>query len=117
MSLPALANLPPWSSRYGYKVRPSVVRTANRGGATTQRKRSHRKIMIGDVELRLKGAELPYFEWFVRGICNNGQSKFYGQYVDGDGVKTGIIRIVGGKYSVSTDLVKHTVKCQIEIFR
>lgn len=117
MSLPTMQYLPAWTNAYSYSVEPATVRTQVAGCAKSQRQRSHRRVVIADVNLRLLGAQLPYFEWFVRGICNDGAGKFNGQYIDGGGLQNVVMRIVGGKYDVATNLRVHTVSCQIEIFR
>lgn len=109
------SSMPPWLMDYSFSVNPSVERSEER--PSVQRRSSHRSIVVADVKRMLQGAELPYFEYFVREICNEGTSKFTDVYADGNGLVTGTIRIVGGRYNVSTDTRKHVVTCQIEIFR
>jgi hypothetical protein len=113
--MPTLNYLPPWSIDYAFEVVPDVIR----GGMAypSQRAGSNKRIVMADVTRRLVGAELPYFEWFIREICSEGSLAFTDYYADGDGVASGTIRIVDGAYSVSTNLRRHIVQCRIEIFR
>ena len=109
------ASMPPWLMEYAYSVNPSVERSGLLPSA--QRKTSHRSIIVADVSRMLQGAQLPYFEYFVREVCNEGSDKFTDVYADSSGIVTGTIRIIGGRYNVTTDTRKHLVTCQIEIFR
>lgn len=113
--MPTLNYLPPWQMDYSYEVVPDVLRGSR--GAPSQRAVSNRRIVIADVSRRLLGSELPYFEWFIREICKEGTLAFTDYYADGNDLTTGLIRIVDGAYSVSTNLRRHIVQCQIEIFR
>ena len=117
MTLPVLTNLPAWTVSYRYAVNPSQSRTSNSVGAKIQAKRSNRKSTIASVTRSLRGAELSYFEWFVRSICNDGASKFTDSYQDQNGLSSGLVRIVDGSYSVETDTRNHTISCELEIFR
>lgn len=108
--------LPPWTVSYKYGVEPSQERAKARG-FKTQTRRSHRQIMTATATRRLVLSELPYFEWFIRGLCNNGQAKFIDSYADYNGLQAGVIRIVEGSYKVDTDLREHIVTCEIEVFR
>lgn len=115
--MPTLEHLPPWTVSYDYNVSPAVVRMQGTDGRRANRKVSHRRTVIANATRQLKWAELPYFEWFIRGICNEGANKFTDVYADHNGLQTGTIRLLDGAYSVSTDLRRHTVTCQLEIFR
>ena len=112
-----LLYLPAWSVGYSYGVDPSQTRTRVSQGFKRQAKDSHRHMVIADVTRKLQLSELPYFEWFVRGLANSGADKFTDSFIDHDGLQTGLIRIVNGEYSVNTDTRSHLVSCQIEIFR
>lgn len=114
--MPTMQYLPPWTVNYKYSVDPSQIRTGQRG-FKSQSKLSHRNIFRATVSRRLLLSQLPYFEWFVRGLCNNGESKFTDSYADQGGLQTAEMRIVDGKYSVKTDTRTHIVTCEIEVFR
>lgn len=116
MTIPALLYLPPWSVNYSYDILPGVTRTVT-SGKTRQRKNSHRRTVIASVTRRLRKSELPYFEAFIRSVCSDGQSKFTDSFADHNGTQQGTVRIVGGEYSVTTDLNDHLVSCELEIFR
>lgn len=109
------ASMPAWSVDYSYGFNPAVVRTE--AGISSQRRVSHRSSVVASATRRLLGAELPYFEYFIREICEDGRLKFTDKYADYNGLQTGTIRILNGAYSVSTDTRTHIVTCQIEIFR
>lgn len=114
--MPTLEHLPPWTVEYSYEVDPSVLRTPELGGYRRQSKVTNRRVVMATAQRILKGAELPYFEWFVIGVCNSGASKFEDAYADHNGLQVGTVRIVGGSYEVSTDKREHTVTCELEIF-
>lgn len=115
--MPSLLYLPPWDVAYDYSTTPAVERTPDLGGFTRQSRVSLKRVVIANARRVLRGAELPYFEAFVREILNDGSLKFTDTYADHTGLATGIVRIVDGVYSVSTDKITHVVSCQIEIFR
>jgi len=115
MTIPSLQYLPPWSIQYPYDINPSQTRTAQRG-FKRQASRGHRRTMIAQATRVLRLAELPYFEYFIREVCNDGALKFNDVYADGNGLNTGNIRLTGG-YSVSSDTRRHVVTCEIEVFR
>ena len=108
--------LPPWTRAYSYSAIPDQTRTAISGGFTKQAKRSSRNIKIFNVQRFLKRAELPYFESFVLDDSLDGALKFTDRYQSSAGTVTGLIRIVGGDYSVSSDALNHTITCSIEVF-
>ena len=114
--MPTLTNLPPWSSSYSYTVEPGIQRTPSLNSFTRQSDINKRRVVIADVTRELQGAELPYFESFIRTLCNDGASKFVDTIADQLGLRQATIRIVDGSYSVETDLRMHTINCQIEIF-
>lgn len=109
------SSMPPWSVEYDYSIDPGVVRTDGR--ASTQRKASHRRVMLGNATRVLQFSQLPYFEYFIRELCNDGADKFTDVYADYNGLVTGSIRLYNGSYSVQTNTRRHIVTCQIEIFR
>lgn len=113
--MPTLQYLPAWSVEYQYGVRPNTIRT--RSGKAVQRRMSHKNIVRASASLRLLGAQLPYFEYFVREVCNDGQLAFTGYYADQNGLNSGKIRILDGAYSVQTDYRRHIISCELEIFR
>lgn len=116
--LTTVTDMPPWTINYSNRRNNAVVRTEYRG-YRQQADYSHRKVDIASVTRRLFGAELPYFESFIRNQCNDGQLAFTDKYKDGNGVQSGTIRIVDGSYTVSTNGKNSNwiVSCEIEIFR
>lgn len=114
--MPTLSYLPPWQASYSFESNPGIVRTDSFRSFTRQSNINGRRVRIADVTRVLCGAELPYFEHFIRTECRDGSLKFTDYYVDHTGLQTGLIRIVDGSYTVQTDLRNHTISCQIEIF-
>ena len=94
-----LLHLPPWSINYNSESLPSLARVDNFHGRITQSRRSHRVLEEIDVERRLIGNELPYFEWFFKGVIKDGSIAFLDSYASSSGVVSKLIRIVDG-YSV-----------------
>jgi hypothetical protein len=115
--MPALEYIPPWTIDYNYSVTPNVLRSPDLGGFRSQAKITGRRVVVVSAQRILKGSELMYFEWFIRGVCNDGSIKFEDYYSDHNGTTVGTVRIVGGAYEVTTDKRKHTVTCDLEIFR
>lgn len=112
-----LLYISPWNQSYSYNVEPSQVRTRIGGGFKKQEQRSHRYTTVAKVERRLFGIELPYFEYFIREVLNDAADKYNDSYIDGNGITTGAVRIVDGKYKVKTDGRVHIVSCELELFR
>lgn len=112
--MPTLNYLPAWGVGYSYDVQGAVMRSDR--GPSRQRRTSQKIVTIASVTRNLRYAELPYFEWFVRGICNDGQLAFTDSYADGAGLSTGLVRILNGAYNVSTDTRNHIITCELEIF-
>lgn len=110
-----MSYLRPWTQSYSYKVSPSIVSTQGEG-KRVQAKRTHRKVVRVSVERRLYGAELPYFESFIKSQANSGAGKFTDTIADHSGTRSATIRIVNGTYTVNTDGINHTVSCEIEVF-
>ena len=112
---------PDWSQSYTLGVNPSNVRTNSEYGKVVQRSRGNRYVTVVDVERVFTGAladeKLMYFEVFIRDYCRNGADKFLDRFVDGNGFTLGPVRILGAKYNVSSNGVRHKVTCQMEIFR
>ena len=115
--MPTLEHLPNWTIDYSYDTEPAVLRATNLGGAMTQSKITGRRVVVASAERVLHGAELPYFEWFVIGVCQSGSLKFTDTYADHNGLQVGTVRIVDGTYTVVTDKRQHTISCELEIFR
>ena len=118
MAIPSIvaSGIRPWSIEYQYDVTPNNTRTSQRG-FRRQASGGNRHIMLANATRQLQLIELPYFEYFVREVCKEGSLKFTDAYADYNGLTTGTIRIVDGSYSVQTDTRRHTVTCQIEVFR
>lgn len=115
--MPTLSYLPEWTVNYSYNVSLPIVRTVG-PGKKNQAKKSHRHIYTAPAERILQGAQLPYFEHFVRNVCNEGASKFTDYYRDGNGSQQGDIRIVNGEYTVTFLSSKvYRISCEIEVFR
>ena len=110
-----LLYLNPWDASYSYVVSPSQGRTQGGIGYTRQASRGHRQSNIATVTRRLMLTELSYFEYFIREVVNAG--KYIDAYQDQNGLQSGPVRIVDGRYTVETDLRFHTVSCELEIFR
>lgn len=113
--MPTLNYMPAWGVDYSYDVQPAVIRTET--GYSRQRRISQKRIIVASARRVLRGAELPYFEWFVRNICNDGQLAFADYYADGTGLVAGLVRIMNGAYNVSSDTRNHIITCELEIFR
>lgn len=111
-----LQYLPAWIVDWSNSVSPAVARPQHRG-YTSQRRLSHRRIEVVSATRRLLGSQLPYFEYFVNVVINQGQDKFIDYYADQNGLQTGTIRIKDGSYEVKTDTRTHIVTCELEIFR
>jgi hypothetical protein len=92
--------LPLWRIEYSNSYYNAVARTALTG-KKTQRQVTQRASEIVNVTLTLYGAELAVFEYFVQNVLNQGQDFFTGSYIADGEVKTGSIRLVGGRYTVS----------------
>lgn len=114
--LTTVSDFPPWSIDYVFNQKNPVVRTEHRG-YKRQSSHNHKQITTARVTRKLYGVMLPYFESFVRTECDDGSLAFTDKYKDGGGVQSGLVRIIGGSYRVETDGVRHTVTCNIEIFR
>jgi hypothetical protein len=108
--------LPIWVSyRSAYE---NAVRRTNIAGAKAQRRVSERALEKISVSLRLSGTELPFFEYFVQELLGEGQDFFNGSYLDNGEVQQGLIRIVGGRYTVTAESTRYwRVSCQIEVRR
>lgn len=106
--------LEPWLDSYNYEVDSAVDRDSARG-FKSQSARSHRNIKTVSVTRRLRLSQLPYFEYFVRVLLNNGNDRFIDYYADSSGLQHGVVRIVGGSYSVKTDTLTHVVTCDLEV--
>lgn len=115
--LTTVADFPPWSISYSYSENNPVVRTASSMGYVRQSNRGHKAITVASAVRILTGIQLQYFESFVRGQTDYGQQAFTDKYKDGGGVQSGLIRIVGGSYSVSTKDKIFEVSCSLEVFR
>jgi hypothetical protein len=111
-----LLHLPPWAIDYSMTQENAVTRT-KRKGFKRQSSYSHRKVSVVSVTRRLYGAQLPYFEHFVRTILVDGSLSFTDLYKDGSGVQSGTMRIIDGAYKVTTNGLNHVVSCTIEVFR
>lgn len=112
-----MSYLPPWQVDYSYDISPNVERSSLRG-KVTQSKKGHRRIMRASVNRLLRYSEIPYFEYFIREVNNDGAGKFTDTYQDENGtVTSGEIRIVDGAYDVVFDGRNARVSCQIEVFR
>lgn len=115
--MPMLQYIPPWTVEYDYGVTPNVLRSNNLGGFRKQEKVTNRRVVVASAQRVLQGSELMYFEWFIRGICNDGSIKFEDYYADHNGLNTGTVRIKDGVYNIETDKRKHIFTCELEIFR
>lgn len=115
--MPQLLYLPAWDVNYSYNTDPNVLRNSNFGGNVTQSKVTSRRIIVASAQRVLRGIELPYFEYFVRTELLDGSKKYTDVYADHNGLVTGTVRILEGRYSVSTNRRTHTVSCELEIFR
>ena len=115
--MPVLQYLPRWTVNYSYDTDPAILRSPNLGGFVRQSKVRDNRVVIANAERRLRGSEILYFEWFIRGVCNDGAIKFDDYYADHNGLQFGTVRVLNGSYQVSTDKLNHTVTCQLEIFR
>lgn len=111
-----LQYLDPWLIDYSSTTRYNIVRS-QAFGKTNQSRKSHRKIDVARAQRILVGAQVPYFEWFIRGINNDGQSKFTDYYTDGSGVQQGEVRIRDGSYTLTPIGGSFRVECIIEVFR
>ena len=114
--MPTLQYIPPWTVSYSYSVEPSVIRSPSLGGRRGQVKVRDNKIVVASASRVLIGAELPYFEYFIREILKDGSLKYTDVYADHNGLNTGTVRILGGVYNVSTDKRNSTLTCDLEIF-
>jgi hypothetical protein len=116
-----LLYLPPWTQDYTSRVMPNVMQPEQRGniwqfGSVRQRRYSQFNKQEISVTRKLKGNELPYFEWFIYNYCNRGADSFYDKIIDETGViATALIRIIDGKYRVATNGKGHTISCNIEV--
>ena len=111
-----LEHLPAWQATYSYENNCGIIRTNNFRSATKQSNINGRRVRIADVTRVLRGAELPYFESFVRTHNKDGALKYIDTYVDHTGLQVGTVRIVEGTYNVQTDLRNHTITCSLEMF-
>jgi len=107
-----LSYFDPWLISYNQSVRNPVRRTENIG-KKTQGKNSHREIVTASASRVLIGAQVPYFEYFIREVADGG--KFTDYYADGSGVQQGEIRIIGG-YRISPSNGHFVIDCDIEVF-
>lgn len=114
--LTTISDFPPWSIDYQFNQLQPVVRSQHRG-YKRQSSHNHAQSTRAAVSRRIYGAMLPYFEYFIRSECDDGNLAFTDKYKDGGGVQTALVRIINGSYSVQTDGVRHLVRCEIEIFR
>ena len=107
---------PIWDFAYSGENSPAVIRSSL-PGHVEQRKISNKVKKTISVSLILEGVELPMFEYFVRDLCNEGTDKFYGKYKDGNGMVTGVMRLIGGAYDVKniTPSIQR-VSCTVEVF-
>lgn len=109
--------LPIWLKGYSSSYMNAVRRTVI-PGKTAQRRVSQRNAEIVSASLRLFGAELALFEYFVQEVLSEGQDFFNGSYLDNGAVESGKMRIVGGKYNVSAISTRNwRVTCQLEVIR
>lgn len=117
-NLTSVSDFPPWSIDYNFSENNAVVRSSERG-FKRQADYSHRKVTIASAVRHLYGAQLPYFESFIRTQCNDGQLAFTDKYKDGGGVTTGTVRLVDGAYVVTPNgsNKNYQVSCSVEIFR
>ena len=115
--MPTMQYLNPWLVDYDYELSAAVISNGIQGGIREQRKVNHRVSIVANARRYLQGNQLAYFEHFIREVCTDGSIKFTDAYADYNGVTNGLIRIINGEYFVRTDRVRHTVECQIEIFR
>ena len=115
--MPTLQYMPAWTVEYNYQTTPGVIRTPSLGGYQSQSNIRNLRVVVATAQRVLQGVELMYFEWFIRGVLNDGSLKFTDVYADHNGLQTGTVRIKDGVYNVDTDKRKHTVTCELEIFR
>ena len=115
--MPTLNYLPPWSIDYSYETDPSIVRSSSRGGYIRQAAVMNKRIILVTAQRELNGIELPYFEYFVRTELVDGSKKYTDVYADHNGLVTGTVRILEGRYRVRTNRRSHTISCDLEIFR
>lgn len=109
--------LPAWSIGYSSSYRNAVARTSLKG-KVTQERISQRNNEIVSASLRLYGAELPLFEYFVQEILNEGQDFFTGTYLDNGVTESGSMRIVGGRYQVQAITTSTwAITCNVEVVR
>ena len=112
---------PDWSQAYTLGVNPSNLRTNSAYGKVVQRSRGNRHVSVVDVQRVFTGSladeKLMYFESFIREQCRNGGDKFLDRYADGNGMTLGPVRILGAAYTISTNSMRHTISCQLELFR
>lgn len=116
MATPTLLYLPAWVQPTNLNVLSPVIQTVE-GGKFASRKLSssymHRQM---SVERFLFRAELPYFEHFIRSVCDEGHKPFNDKFIDENGVlQTAKIKLINGAYSVVTDSRNHRLTCRIEI--
>lgn len=114
--LTSVSDFPPWAIDWSFSLENPTTRTSYRG-FRRQARFSKKKVTLASATRKLTGIELPYFESFVRNQANDGQLKFTDKYKDGGGVQSGLVRIVNGSYTVTTNGTNHTVSCQLEVFR
>ena len=116
--LTTVTDFQPWSLSYEISHGNAVTRTRQRG-FKKQQAYSHREIMLVDATRRLVGIELPFFESFIRTEAEDGRLAFTDKYKDGGGVQSGLVRIVGGSYTVNAVNSNFVwdVSCQLEVFR
>lgn len=115
--LTLVSEFPPWDISYSYSVRSSLVGASRLMGGRDQARVSQKEVVIARVSRMLRGDKLAYFEYFIRGVCNDGQLSFTDKYKDGSGVTSGEVRLVDGAYSVKYDNTYFRVTCDIEVFR
>lgn len=109
--------LPQWS--HGYRITPSangVSRTEFSTGRARQRMVGENRDDQFGVSMLLTPQELMLFDHFVEVQLNFGDA-YIGPYHDGGGIKTGVIRLLGGEYK-SAQLANanlHRVTATLEV--
>lgn len=107
--------LPAWTQSFNYNKLGTVNRESY-NGKVNQSKRSHRIIKTVSVTRLLIGAQLAYFEGFVKETLNQGRDKYIDSFTDGNAQTTAVVRIQNGSYTVNSDTRNHFVSCTLEVF-
>jgi hypothetical protein len=106
--------MPEWLQGASWEVRLDVTDGSGEFGLRENGAKSGHRRVLADFTVKCLGQQLMALESFLVSDINNCSDKFLANYLEGSGIKNGVVKMVGG-YDVRTDGRTHTVTFTLEL--